>query len=142
MGRNDLKRNDFEKYKDAYTEKSMSELDVQKMKNRIEQAKQEKKAEQEKQAVAQKTNQRNTARKWYAVAAAAAIIIAVPNLSPKAAYAMEKIPVLGNLFRIVTFRDYTYEDEKHSADVHVPEIQVDNGFTGKRKCDKKQCTDQ
>ena len=80
MGRNDLKRNDFEKYKDAYTEKSMSELDVQKMKNRIEQAKQEKKAEQEKQAVAQKTNQRNTARKWYAVAAAAAIIIAVPNL--------------------------------------------------------------
>ena len=59
MGRNDLKRNDFEKYKDAYTEKSMSELDVQKMKNRIEQAKQEKKAEQEKQAVAQKTNQRN-----------------------------------------------------------------------------------
>ena len=125
MGRNDLKRNDFEKYKDAYTEKSMSELDVQKMKNRIEQAKQEKKAEQEKQAVAQKTNQRNTARKWYAVAAAAAIIIAVPNLSPNAAYAMEKIPVLGNLFRIVTFRDYTYEDEKHSADVHVPEIQVE-----------------
>ena len=120
-----MERNDFEKYKDAYKEKAMSDFDVQKMKNRIEQAKQEKNAEQKKQVVAQKTNQRNIARKWYAVAAAAAIIIAVPNLSPKAAYAMEKIPVLGNLFRIVTFRDYTYEDEKHSADVRVPEIQVE-----------------
>ena len=40
-----MERNDFEKYKDAYKEKAMSDFDVQKMKNRIEQAKQEKNAE-------------------------------------------------------------------------------------------------
>jgi len=61
--------------------------------------------------------------RWTAWAAAAlALFIAVPNVSPAAAAAMGDLPVLGAIVRVVTFRDYTYDDGFHSADVSVPEL--------------------
>lgn len=61
--------------------------------------------------------------RWTAWAAAAlALFITVPNVSPTAAAAMADIPVLGAVVRVVTFRNYTYDDGWHSADVSVPEL--------------------
>ena len=61
--------------------------------------------------------------RWTAWAAAVlALFIAVPNVSPAAAAAMADIPVLGAVVRVVTFRNYTYDDGYHSADVSVPEL--------------------
>ena len=60
--------------------------------------------------------------------AAAAVIAAffiLPNVSPDIAYAMERMPVLGNLVSVVTFRDYQYDSDRHIADVKVPQIVVD-----------------
>ena len=63
------------------------------------------------------------ANRWLAAAAAAlALFVAVPNVSPAAAAAMGEIPVLGAVVRIVTFRDYQYDDGHNTADVHVPEL--------------------
>lgn len=42
------------------------------------------------------------------------------------AYAMGNIPVIGNLFQAVTFRDYQYESERFSANVEVPQIVVED----------------
>ena len=65
--------------------------------------------------------------RWAAWAAAAlALFIAVPNVSPTAAAAMAEVPVLGAIVRVVTFRDYTYDDGHHSADVSVPELEGGN----------------
>lgn len=61
--------------------------------------------------------------RWTAWAAAAlALCIAVPNVSPAAAAALEDVPVLGAIVRVVTFRNYVYDDGFHSADVSVPEL--------------------
>ena len=61
--------------------------------------------------------------RWAAWAAAAlALFIAVPNVSPAAAAAMADVPVLGAIVRVVTFRDYTYDDGYRSADISVPEL--------------------
>ena len=61
--------------------------------------------------------------RWTAWAAAVlALFITVPNVSPTAAAAMADIPVLGAIVRVVTFRNYTYDDGYHSADVSVPEL--------------------
>ena len=57
-----------------------------------------------------------------AVAAALALFVALPNLSPTVAAAMVDVPVLGPLVEIVTFRNYTYDDGHSSADVAVPEL--------------------
>ncbi len=57
-----------------------------------------------------------------ALAAALGILVILPNINSGIAYAMQDMPVIGGLVRVVTFR--TYED-KHgfiSADVEVPEI--------------------
>ena len=64
--------------------------------------------------------------RWTAWAAAAlALCIAVPNVSPAAAAALEDVPVLGAIVRVVTFRNYVYDDGFHSADVSVPELEGD-----------------
>ncbi|WP_143319301.1 DUF3298 and DUF4163 domain-containing protein [Clostridium sp. HBUAS56010] len=62
-------------------------------------------------------------------AAAAAIITVMANVSPDAASAMEKIPVLGAITRVVTFR--TYEDRKdhYEAKIQVPKVAMENNDT-------------
>lgn len=60
------------------------------------------------------------------VAATAAVIIGLlvilPNTSGTIAHAMEQIPILGPLVKVVTFRDYEYESDRNIADIEVPEI--------------------
>ena len=58
-----------------------------------------------------------------AVAAVLAIFVMVPNISPTAAMAMEKIPVLGALVKAVTFRDYSQEQDNVSIDLEVPHVE-------------------
>lgn len=60
-----------------------------------------------------------------AVAAALAVIIALPNANENIAMAMEKIPVIGSIVRVVTFRDYDYKDGNSEAHVSVPNIETD-----------------
>lgn len=61
--------------------------------------------------------------RWTAWAAAVlALFIAVPNVSPAAAAALEDVPVLGAIVRVVTFRNYVYDDGFRSAEVSVPEL--------------------
>lgn len=52
----------------------------------------------------------------------ACLIIAVPNVSADAAEAMSELPVIGNFFEAVTFRDYHYSSQHFKADVSIPKI--------------------
>ena len=56
------------------------------------------------------------------VAAALALVILVPNVSPAAAAAMTEVPVLGAVVKIITFRNYTWDDGVHSGSASVPEL--------------------
>lgn len=115
MGEN---KNDLEKMenmKQDYREIEMSEEQVEKMKHRMAEARKEKRM---------KANQK-VMRNFVAAAAVAAVFVAVPNMSAKAAYAMSNIPVIGKLVEVVTFRDYKYESERQNADVKVPELVAD-----------------
>lgn len=60
-----------------------------------------------------------------AVAAAMAVIVALPNTNETIAKAMEKIPVIGSIVRVVTFRDYDYNDGNSEAHVSVPNIETE-----------------
>lgn len=59
----------------------------------------------------------------WVTAAAAVLLVVVPNISAEAAYAMEQIPILGNVIKAVTIREYQYEDERFSADIQ--EVQLE-----------------
>ena len=51
-------------------------------------------------------------------------IIVLPNTSGKVAYAMERIPVLGQLVKVITFRDYQYASDRNNAEIEVPELEI------------------
>ena len=100
----------------AYIEPRMSEEQLNRLKMKMEEAKRENRKD------------RNRTRVTRLAATAAALVIAfiaLPNMSPTIAYAMEKIPVLGQFVKVVTFRDYEYEDGQHRADVEIPELVVE-----------------
>ncbi|MBM6829081.1 DUF3298 domain-containing protein [Anaerotignum lactatifermentans] len=58
------------------------------------------------------------------IAAAGAVLIfgAVVNLSAAAANAMEGIPVIGSIARVVTFRTYADERENTRAEIEIPQL--------------------
>ena len=56
------------------------------------------------------------------MAAAAVVMIALPNTNIQIAHAMENIPLLGGFFRLVTVRQYNYSDENHDAEVELAQI--------------------
>ena len=59
------------------------------------------------------------------MAAVLASVLILPNTSQTAAAAMQQIPLLGNLFKVVTVRDYQVNEERNNADVKVPQVEVD-----------------
>lgn len=104
-----------------YLEPQMSEEQMNRLKMKMEDAKRENRRD------------RGKIRVKRAAATAAALVIAfvtLPNTSPTIAYAMEQLPIVGQLVKVVTFRDYEYEDEKYKADVEVSKLAVDSELEG------------
>ncbi len=66
--------------------------------------------------------------KFVAVSTAAVIgiFIILPNTSGIIAHAMEQIPIIGELVKVVTFRDYEYEADRNMADIEIPEIKPES----------------
>ncbi len=65
-----------------------------------------------------------------AAAAAAVIIVCLfvlPNVSVVYAVALQKIPVIGSIVKVVTIRDYSYADYYHEMNIQVPKIEGDAG---------------
>ncbi|MDE7201656.1 MAG: RsiV family protein [Lachnospiraceae bacterium] len=69
-----------------------------------------------------KGNQANVIKFAVVAAVVVGIFIILPNISGTIAHAMEQIPVIGQLVKVVTFRDYEYESDRNMADIEVPEI--------------------
>lgn len=59
------------------------------------------------------------------VAAAAAFVILLPNLSMSVAHAWEKLPVLSTIVKVVVWRDYQVEEGRYEADITVPQVTVE-----------------
>ena len=108
-----MNTNDFYELKKSYDTPQMPEKGVLKMKEKMNQAKAEKKNHHNKTIIT---------RIGVGAAAAIAAFVILPNTSPSVAYAMEQIPLLGNLIEVVTFRDYQYSSDNNNADVNVPKL--------------------
>lgn len=106
---------ELELLKEKYLEVKMPEEQLDKLKQAIEKGKMDNRREQ-----------RKSVRTRFAASAAAimAAFIILPNASPNVAYAMEKVPFLGDLVKLVTWRDYEYEDERHQAEVKVEKLEL------------------
>lgn len=100
-----------------YLKKAMSAEQLSRLKMKMEETKCENRKERRNARITRIT----------ATAAALAIVfIALPNMSPTIAYAMEQMPIIGQFVKVVTFRNYEYEDEQHKAELDIPEIVIDD----------------
>lgn len=102
--------------KEEYQHLHIPEEGRRMMNEKIEQAKLDKK---------RKSLSRRVRFAGGAVAAAMAVIVALPNTNESIAKAMGNIPVIGSIVRVVTFRDYDYQDGNSEAHVSVPNIETD-----------------
>lgn len=59
------------------------------------------------------------------VAAAVLTITILANANPAISYAMEKIPIIGNITKVVTFRTYSDQTKDFQANIEVPQIEAD-----------------
>lgn len=109
-----MSKKGIEDLKKEYEEIRMSEPQVDAFKQSIERAKKD-------------NRRRKRMRGWKvagtAVAAVFIVFIILPNTSANVAHAMAKIPLLGNVVQVVTFRDYKYESETQIADIAVPKLE-------------------
>ncbi|KAI4452019.1 Anti-sigma-V factor RsiV [Eubacterium plexicaudatum ASF492] len=106
----------LQRLKKEYHKPEMSKAQVEKLREKMNEACGED-GRQRRKAVVMK----------YTAAAAVflAAFLILPNTSAAAANAMEQIPVLGRLIKAVTFRDYAYESERNMADIKVPELTLE-----------------
>ena len=52
------------------------------------------------------------------------VITILVNLSPNIAYGLSRLPVLGVVIEVVTFRNYESKDNNMQANINIPEISV------------------
>ncbi len=110
--------NDFDKYiKDKITEEKMGIPDSVKI--RIEQTLED---------LPEKKSKIRPIRILPRIAAAAACFVFItlfllPNVSVAYAQVLERVPVIGEIVRVVTIRNYFYSDDRHEMDIEVPKIE-------------------
>lgn len=104
--------------KEKYAAVEVPEEAKERMKMGIEQGKNEKKSN--KKLVYLK-------RSGLGAAAACLCVVALANVSPKTVYALQKIPVIGTVAKVVTFRDYKDNTNDFEASVEVPQISDTTG---------------
>lgn len=112
-----MKRNEeFEQLKEEYNKMTAPADGLAKVEAAAERAKLDKK----------RKRHRKNMRNWGIAVAAALVLFILPNTNQDVAYAMQNIPVLGNVFRVITVRDYTMDDGHNQANVKVPKIESEN----------------
>ncbi|MCM1263201.1 MAG: RsiV family protein [Butyrivibrio sp.] len=101
--------------KEEYMKPKMSQEQLEKLRAKMKEADR-----------AERNERRNIKIIKFAATAAmiAGVFIILPNTSASVANAMEKIPIIGQLVEVVTFRDYQYETDRNMANVKVPEIKA------------------
>lgn len=81
-----------------------------------------------------------------AAAAACFVFVALfllPNVSVAYAQALEKVPVIGDIARVVTIRNYYYQDDMHELQVDVPQIdEADSEAAGQINQDVGELTER
>ena len=127
-----MREEKLKEMKQEYEKITMSEDAYRKMRQRMEQAKKENRM----------MKNRNVYKGLAAVAAAMAVVVALPNTSSTVANAMQSIPVFGEFVKVVTFRDYQYDSDKKTADVSVPEVVVDADSNTENAEQMKESTEQ
>lgn len=108
MNRNE----EMEELKKEYHQIEVPEETLEFMKKGIQKSKKERQQQKKMKII----------RNWGIGMAAALTVVILPNVNEQIANAMEKLPIVGNLFEVITVREYQQDDGHNAVNVKVPEI--------------------
>ena len=66
---------------------------------------------------------RKTINRWSSVAASVCVVVGAINLSPAFANTLEEIPVIGNVIKIINFRNYSIDENGFDVSIDIPKIE-------------------
>lgn len=66
---------------------------------------------------------RKTINRWSSVAASVCVVVGAINLSPAFANTLEEIPVIGNVIKIINFRNYNIDENGFDVSIDIPKIE-------------------
>lgn len=66
---------------------------------------------------------RKTISKWSSVSASVCLVVGAINLSPTFANTLEEIPVIGNVIKIINFRNYSIDENGFDVSIDIPKIE-------------------
>ena len=67
----------------------------------------------------------NLARRYslrFAIALILLTFIVLPNISPKISYAMQELPIIGNIVKVITIRNYFDKEGNSELNADIPSI--------------------
>lgn len=80
-----------------------------------------------------KNNEEETKQIWshrrrfnYAIAMTMLMFVILTNVSPKFAYAMQEIPIIGDIVKVITIRNYFDKDGNSEIEMEIPNIKNNN----------------
>ncbi|NOU76487.1 DUF3298 domain-containing protein [Paenibacillus sp. LMG 31458] len=73
-------------------------------------------------AIKQNKKKKNNFKWGFAVAAAAILFVTGINTSPTLAHALSEVPLVGDVVKVLTFREYKFNDGTYKANLEVPVI--------------------
>ena len=62
----------------------------------------------------------------YAIAMEMLMFVLLTNVSPKFAYAMQELPIIGDIVKVITIRNYFDKDGNSEIEMEIPNIKNDN----------------
>lgn len=68
-------------------------------------------------------NKKSRIVRWSTIAASICVIIGAVNLSPAFANTLESIPVIGNIIKIINFKNYKVNKNGYDVSIDVPKIE-------------------
>lgn len=71
------------------------------------------------------------------MAAAFAAVFLLANTNENVAYAMEKVPVLGNVIRVITGEHFEAEERQYTADIKTPKLESEKSTSGIEKVNEE-----
>lgn len=54
------------------------------------------------------------------------VFFLLPNISTAYAHTLEQIPIIGDIVRVITIRNYFYSDNNHEMNINVPKLEGEN----------------
>lgn len=66
---------------------------------------------------------KNKIYRWTSVAASVCVIVAAVNISPAFASTLENIPVIGNMIKIINFKNYNINKNGFDVSIDVPKVE-------------------